>query len=1068
MDEDDEIVVHSTYQSQNDAVFPPSENAGLQLSPRDFPLSGESSRLRELAPFNFRDSPTPSSAVTGHNGADANRKLFTTDSWDRNEFAMFAHQRTWEFNTWVAGDAFRRFPPKFGSIGNNFLLSAPFVSQGTADPFRYELRRLLATSLGGYDYDPTNNPNGAPNYEEARERSQTPLNLNGILTGFDSKGNPQYRDLVPHPTFTIADGALTLPATLPAFSSINYTTLAGRVNAEAWARYDRQNMARDIFTMLWVLSGGKDGQDYTSAVAAVAADENAGTPGREDDHYDVNNGNVQTQIEGRDRVREMAQFAVNVVDALDRDNVITEFRYDENLINGWDISTTYQVVYGVEAAQLTLSEALAIRTPPTMSSNYIEYEDANHSRYHLFVELRNASPFPVSIQNEEWRIRRVRNGAIGGLADRYATLRDATFTSTGGTAGHVGPGDLYLIGSQDGGNRFNATDYRTSDFRVDQLLDGGYEAIVPNSNDLTSATNPSPPTNASTFTDYSRPLCDLDLFVNGPTTTHVGRYWANSFTNGGPAPTAQFAEDTSLLNYHDVDRENGGDGTGSVDETTNKITLVLERRRVPGAREINDASDINGVGGNPWIEVDRMPVTVQTFNVASTPIDTQLRTLRSTERREPFYPRTNLYSDPSGSATNVRQHTLPQLVYGASSADERNSSMAAGAANSYWQPHFDRNFASVMDLLSIPLYGYYLASTQPLGVYDQRLDRTSTGVDDTQPGEARMFRVGGPTKNLVDVNGRMSGHRTAAMRFLHPEANSPTNIRNLAARSTGYDGSAPVQIEVQKHYRNRWYRLLEFVTVPDRAEEQARQKVAFDGRVPGKLNLNMIRNEQVMAGLVDDPVHLNPANYPTTRLTQDALAPGGAPRNWFLEMQALRDQADPILGFTLAQTATNGIAIPGNLFSVPFRPLGHLDLTGDLSVTETILRDRVPAADTDMDNIPDTQGHGLFEARTQADVGSDAVDFHTRNRLLAKIQNRTTTRSNVFFVWATIGFFDAHQPPNGYVTIGAQAEDLPMRRAFAVVDMTRLEEAYEDANPADGTPGTFDFRKFIIYRKVIK
>ncbi len=140
---------------------------------------------------------------------------------------------------------------------------------------------------------------------------------------------------------------------------------------------------------------------------------------------------------------------------------------------------------------------------------------------------------------------------------------------------------------------------------------------------------------------------------------------------------------------------------------------------------------------------------------------------------------------------------------------------------------------------------------------------------------------------------------------------------------------------------------------------------------------------------------------------------------------------------------------------MPFRPLAHLDSTGDQSITQTILRNRISSSDTNMDNILDTQPHGLFEARVSTDVGTDAIDYHSRNRLLAKIHNRSTTRSNVFFVWTTIGFFDAHQPPfaggAGYVTIGAQAEDLPMRRTFSVVDMSRLEEAYDDPDPTDGT-----------------
>jgi hypothetical protein len=129
----------------------------------------------------------------------------------------------------------------------------------------------------------------------------------------------------------------------------------------------------------------------------------------------------------------------------------------------------------------------------------------------------------------------------------------------------------------------------------------------------------------------------------------------------------------------------------------------------------------------------------------------------------------------------------------------------------------------------------------------------------------------------------------------------------------------------------------------------------------------------------------------------------------------------------------------------------------DVSVNNTILRNHATAAYDDL---------GLFEARAVADVTANNVDFHTRQRLLAKIANNTTNRSHVFMIWAGYELFEAHQPapeqfPN-VVQIGARITDLPGRREFTVVDMTRLEEAY---NP--GT-GAFDWRKFIIYRKRIK
>ena len=50
----------------------------------------------------------------------------------------------------------------------------------------------------------------------------------------------------------------------------------------------------------------------------------------------------------------------------------------------------------------------------------------------------------------------------------------------------------------------------------------------------------------------------------------------------------------------------------------------------------------------------------------------------------------------------------------------------------------------------------------------------------------------------------------------------------------------------------------------------------------------------------------------------------------------------------------------------------------------------------------------------------------------------------------------------GPANMGGRISDIPGRREFSVVDMTRLEEAYNQQT------GSFDFRKFIIYRKRIQ
>lgn len=108
----------------------------------------------------------------------------------------------------------------------------------------------------------------------------------------------------------------------------------------------------------------------------------------------------------------MAQFAVNLVDAMDSDPVITKFEYDKNFGNGWnmddnpyaaiavDASLGYSedaavvnpavtdkglypedglergVVYGVEAQELAFSEVLAV----TSQKFPMSYSDSGSRR----------------------------------------------------------------------------------------------------------------------------------------------------------------------------------------------------------------------------------------------------------------------------------------------------------------------------------------------------------------------------------------------------------------------------------------------------------------------------------------------------------------------------------------------------------------------------------------------------------------------------------------------------------------------------------------------------------------
>jgi hypothetical protein len=249
---------------------------------------------------------------------------------------------------------------------------------------------------------------------------------------------------------------------------------------------------------------------------------------------------------------------------------------------------------------------------------------------------------------------------------------------------------------------------------------------------------------------------------------------------------------------------------------------------------------------------------------------------------------------------------------------------------------------------------------------------------------------------------------------------------------------------------NRWYRLFEFLDRAPRTHDVIQDDVTLARRREATINLNTLRHESVLAGLIDDDIQTLPLNARPTRDRRD-----GANRIWYDQLLLARDGLDPFTSFPLP-------GVPG---AFPFRGLSWINpqvaTNPNLNpVHNSVLRGHQP--------VPDFP---LFDARPSADGdgnpvnGEDDFDYHTRNRLLCKIANNTTNRSHVFMIWLGYELFEAHQPdplnnPDD-VQIGARITDSSPRREFLVVDMTRLEEAY---NPVSNR---FDFRKFIIYRKRI-
>jgi len=774
-------------------------------------------------------------------------------------------------------------------------------------------------------------------------------------------------------------------------------------------------MARDIYVLLYTLGGGNDNVNYAAA-------SNADPDGP---------GPLQRPVYADWQLEEMARFAINVVDALDPDNVIDAFEYDRNLADGWNLddnpytnidqipANDRGLVFGVEAQTLTLSEVLVLQSARTTPSDHAAtaYNDTQTDRFFTFVELQNASPLPVDLSNGAWRIV-VQPGlpAERRLKFRYDGRNNQAFIPGNGlyTIGSVGRADGGLDTFTDGAGN---TVVRSSDFRVDADGDARFQRICP------QVAEPSPPQ----ATEDRPPASNLDLVHN------------RDFDIANPNNGARFSLTDAAGTVLTV--RGGLLNAGTVNED---VQIILQRRAHPTRQEPISETDVDANADNPWITVDvfrgfnggapGILPAIRNFGIQSNDslaqVQAHLQSLTAVERGVPL--------DRSSTGINNTNTIAPNTV-------GQPTNYNAPASSRVWQPHFDRDFSSVIELLSVPLYG----------------------PDDV----TALLATGGILQTEGPNAQALGGYRAfvAQAKFLQPR--HPANV------------GAPLP---DTNLDNRWYRILEFLEVPSRMLgsilTQYAPGVSADqlNRVPGKLQLNTLRHQANLFALLDDPNTFNLA-------FQDTRDPG---RDWWLEFQKARDGIDPL---TLQPGFGPALLLPGNPASRPFRSFAHAGEPGALALERTLLR-RLFLDDEDLNengtvNLPadkalgeDFNGNGLpdgnpagtrrlFEARIAADLqpNQNLVDYHTRHRLLAKVANQSTNRSHVFFCWITVGFFQAYQPdPNNpdVVVIGKELTDQQRRRGFFVVDRSLLEDAYEPAqNPAN--PGTFDFRKFVQYRQTL-
>ncbi|WP_339734151.1 hypothetical protein [uncultured Gimesia sp.] len=951
LDDSDEIVVDmEKVQRPYDEPFGPEEMAHLQLSGTDIVSSGVTSRLSTLMPLNF--------GTTGSSDFDR-RKRFTTMSWDRKQFSR---------------------PRSNTSTGQRPFPSLTLVQNNV---YRPELLTILGAEL----------PNNLQILDVPQDivrqildnPHQLKLNLNQLLV-FENTGTGRtvsYRPLTPHPGEDLNDnGSLDSGEDLNGNGVLDSLS-ATRINTgwdrntpaayppatvqqqEFWARYDRQRMARDIYTLLYTLD------DATYGVPT---------------HTDAEK-------------LQMAQFAVNLVDALDPDDVLTRFEYDNDLnldsdgdgTGNWDLddnpytddsNADRKVVWGVETQQLTLSEFLLVQCNDQMSDHTVtqfpddKVDGADRPRFFTSIELRNNSPYEVSFGTRgKWMIGLEVDGAMV----TYAVPKNKK----------INAGELFTILSTSASDTLESGGGDPySELRVD--LDG--------SGDFTAAGERIIPSGTIATADK------IDMVNDQATTNSLITVFNDSFTDRTSSAGSFLSDAYSLL-----------------ESTSSDVKIKLFRKAHLGRDTYLTSGQPVPDIDNPWVLVDEMSVRKSEFNLTNDTamaVQAQLDRdeMRSQERSQPLNKRNG--EGFSTAAANIRNTMGLQ-----------NSSTSGNFT--LWQPHFDRDFSSPVELFSIPIVGpnqeIYAPQTLPIsstGPYGGALDSSSNATTTRN----RLM-----TYALTDASGQQAGSEVqvaGTQKFL--------NHTDVSTTAPGSNYSY-------------WYRLFEFVELPTRIHRQLANPLE-DFRVPGKINLNTVRHPSVLAALIDDMGTTNnvlDSSFYNTDVTNAYKihrlndTNEGATRNWWAEFIKSRDAVDPIANQEL----------PGTPGSRPFRSFDFFASHPDSDRTNF----RDPRDNTLLRSLPLDRGSDpddprqLFEVANRTEHEGGNVDFHTRNRILSKIMGNTTTRSNTFTVFMSVAYFEASgaglTTHDGLVQIGDRAHgktvDQPDYRGFFVIDRSRIEEAYE-------------------------
>jgi hypothetical protein len=728
----------------------------------------------------------------------------------------------------------------------------------------------------------------------------------------------------------------------PTAGAINTSNAAIMAGFQA-AQQARQELAKDIFDRLRFVTGADDPATFLPSTLPAA----------------------------KDAVRWLAQLSVNIVDFIDKDDIMTPFN--------WNPSSPSDVVYGTELPRSLINEVLVQYKAGTGM-------DAGKMLVDVWVELMN----PNNADSTDWE--------------------------NGGARMHADPStEAYRL-------------YICKYGSIGAITDKSNAFGVPDSNPATPSTPPN-----QVQLDSAGNVCQVQSFSGLPVLMPFNK---GAVANQGFAILGS----SSPLTTTPPGSQPAGVSPVATGNLSYKVsgtsvqppTILLQRLACPYL-PFNAST-------NPYISVDLFqdacsdrgtpPSVVSSNNASSGPS-------KAYGRSSPYVEQLLAHASQSSSSTTspITTFMLP-------------NSNASGVQND-WLVHLDRYLSSPMELLHVSGFKpvelsqrFGDASTQQMGSFNHRVPWFDDDLAGSTTSSHLLYRF----FELVETRSHMAGMEPAI--FQTSPANSTvtadatliplqslTTISNngavvginvgdvLTVAGTNSSGiaafenvrvgglsSSPLGVQLTMLAGGR--------TICQTINNATLIHTATGGRVAGKINLNSVFDTEILSALAD-PTSANTFNQGSidTAFTKmvAALHPSYTANSGQLSVNwGAYSQDQPFQGSGMALIAPAGSP---DLLQLPAGSSGP-KRTYFQSTFATI------SAFTT-----------LFEPFSPA-----AANSHPYNRfdLINKTFNNITSRSNVFAVWLTVGFFEVDQNDKLMQEIGKDEGKNVRHRMFAIVDRTGL------------------------------